>query len=147
MNDITRIGVVKSKFTEPADPLAMRKHESLIRIDKEYKDGLYKIEENEYLQIVFYFHISKEYSLQCTTYSGNFKGVFASRSPKRPSRIGVTTVKLLERKGRELRVKGLDAVDGTPVLDIKPYSSSLDGNEQESIKRTYSKIRDEAIRE
>ena len=126
MKGITRIGLVRSEFKEPADPHEMREHESVIHIDEEYEDGLYKIEENEYLQVLFHFHLSEGYSLQCTTYSGKFKGVFASRSPRRPSAIGVTTVKLLERDGRTLRVKGLDAVDGTPVLDIKPYTPSLD---------------------
>ncbi len=135
MQGITRIGVVRSKFKEPADPHEMRNHESTIYIDQNYEDGLYKIEENEYLQIVFHFHLSEEYSLQCTTYSGSFKGVFASRSPRRPSAIGVTTVKLLEKDGRKLRVKGLDAVDGTPVLDIKPYSVFLDEKEQKNVKR------------
>jgi formylmethanofuran dehydrogenase subunit E len=126
MNQIKSIGIVQSKFKEPASPEEMRKEESVIIINSEYEDGLYKIEENDYLQVLFSFHLAEGYDLIAPRRHGGEKGVFASRSPKRPSSIGVTTVKLLERDGRELRVKGLDAISGTPVLDIKPYASVMD---------------------
>ncbi|MHA1731113.1 MAG: TrmO family methyltransferase domain-containing protein [Promethearchaeota archaeon] len=73
------------------------------------------------------------------TYGGEVKGVFASRSPRRPSSLGLATVKLLSRDGRRLVVTGLDAVDGTPVLDVKPHVPVLDGKEVERIQKEYNK--------
>jgi tRNA-Thr(GGU) m(6)t(6)A37 methyltransferase TsaA len=124
--EINVIGYVKSEFTGPADPVAMREKESTIVIEPDYGDGLYRIEENQWLTVIFYFHQSDGYKLQSTRRDGQFTGVFASRSPKRPGALGVTTVRLLERRGNELRVRGLDALDGTPVLDLKPYAPLFD---------------------
>jgi len=126
MQDIREIGVVHNDVHEPTDPFEMRKQESVIEIHEQYANGLYRIEDSDYIQVVFRFHRSEGYELKGPTYSGDVKGVFASRSPHRPSAIGVTTARLLRRDGTRLRVKGLDAIDGTPVLDIKPYAPSLD---------------------
>lgn len=126
MYKVQVIGEVKSKFKETANPNEMRKHESTIIIKPEYEEGLYKIENNNYIKVIFFFHRSKDYKLKGKRCHGKIRGVFASRSPKRPSSIGVTTVELLKRNGRELRVKGLDAIEGTPVIDIKPYAAGID---------------------
>ena len=126
MIQLETIGTVKSKFTTPAPPEKMRKKKSTILIKEEYEAGLYKIEECDYLQVVFNFHLTNDYQLKGKRRHGEERGVFASRSPRRPGAVGVTTVELLAREGNELRVKGLDAVDGTPVIDIKPYSSRMD---------------------
>ncbi len=126
MSAIVEIGIIESRFTEPADPFVMRKEESLIHIHPEFTEGLYDIESNGYLQIIFNFHRAREVRLKGQWYYGGEKGVFACRSPKRPSAIGLTTVELLERNGSTLRVRGLDAIDGTPVLDIKPYIPEVD---------------------
>lgn len=120
------IGRVKSEFAEPCDPETMSKEESLLRIKPEYAQGLTGIEDNRFLQIIFYLHRSQPYNLVDIRRHGKVRGVFASRSPHRPSPIGVTTVELLEKKGSELRVTGLDAIDGTPILDIKPFAPPMD---------------------
>jgi formylmethanofuran dehydrogenase subunit E len=134
-HQIQEIGVVKNQFKKPADPFEMRKWESTIVVQEEFADGLYRIEENPYIQVIFNFHQSPvDLVLKPRTYDGTIKGVFACRSPRRPSALGLTTVKLLERNGCELRVKGLDAIDGTPVLDIKPYTNRLDAEEQELVE-------------
>lgn len=130
MIELQDIAVVRSQFTERADPHEMRKHDSVIVVHEAFEEGLFRIEESSHLQILFHFHQSDGYRLKGATYSGEVKGVFASRSPRRPGSIGSTVVKLLERKGRELHVHGLDALDGTPVLDIKPYSAGLDEAQQ-----------------
>ena len=135
MAEIREIGSVKSAITAPADPKFMREQESLIVVDEQYGEGLYRIEENDYITVVFHFHRAGGYQLNgIRRYDGEISGVFASRSPRRPGAIGVTTVRLLERKGNALRVKGLDAIDGTPVLDIKPYAPALDEGEREECK-------------
>ncbi|MFW5788064.1 MAG: tRNA (N6-threonylcarbamoyladenosine(37)-N6)-methyltransferase TrmO, partial [Halanaerobiales bacterium] len=110
----------------PAPPDEMRQYESTIEIKPEYEEGLYKIEESDFIVVIFNFHLSESYNLKSERRFGEIKGVFASRSPHRPSPLGVTTVKLLAREKGQLRVKGLDAVDGTPVVDIKPYAEVMD---------------------
>ena len=124
--DITHVGTVHSDFEEPSDPDAMRDAESTIVIDAEYEEALYRIEDNDHLKAVFYIHQADEPTLRGPRRYGVERGTFACRSPNRPSPIGTTTVELIERDGQELRVQGLDAIDGTPVLDIKPYAPNLD---------------------
>jgi formylmethanofuran dehydrogenase subunit E len=120
------IGYVKNNFKSPTDALELRKYESLLIIFPEFEEGLHKIEENEYLQILFNFHKESNSQLKDSTYNGKLRGIFSSRCCKRPNKIGLTTVKLLARDGRVLRVKGLDALDGSPVLDIKPLCDNID---------------------
>ena len=119
--NMTEIGTVISQFKEPADPFEMQKKESRIEIYSEYADGLYRLDECEFIQVIFGFHLSEGYSLQHNNYRGEFKGVFAACSPRRPSPVGLTTVRLLSIDKNILCVKGLDAVDGSPVLDLKPF--------------------------
>ncbi|MBN2547382.1 MAG: tRNA (N6-threonylcarbamoyladenosine(37)-N6)-methyltransferase TrmO [Spirochaetes bacterium] len=131
MFDFKEIGVVRSNFKEHTDPFKMREFESTIEIKKEYVEGLYRIEESEYLEILFCFHKSNDYELKLNNYYGEYKGVFATRTMKRPSNIGLSKVKLLKRKDNILYVKGLDALDGTPVIDIKPYNGGYKDSENE----------------
>ena len=133
------IGIIKSHFKKQDDPFKMKEYESIIEIKEEFKDGLYRLEESEYIEVLFYFHKSKDYDLITTTYFGEEKGVFASRSPRRPSNIGVSKVKLLKCENNKLYVKGLDAIDGTPVIDIKPYSSKYDKIDEQKNKLNYLK--------
>jgi formylmethanofuran dehydrogenase subunit E len=123
---LTQIGTVKSEFKKPADPFTMRKSESAILVQEEYREGLYRLGESSYLQVVFGFHLADQRPLKGSVYSGEIKGVFASRSPHRPTPLGVTTVKLNHLEDGVLVVGGLDAVDGSPVYDIKPYASIFD---------------------
>lgn len=124
--EINKIAEVRSKYKEPVGPDEMRKSKSIIEVEAEYLDGLDQIEDYEYLQILFYFHKSEGYDLISKRRKGLARGLFTSRSPRRPSPIGITTVELLKRDGAKLHVYGLDAIDGTPVLDIKPYASFMD---------------------
>ncbi|MBS3814289.1 tRNA (N6-threonylcarbamoyladenosine(37)-N6)-methyltransferase TrmO [Candidatus Bipolaricaulota bacterium] len=133
--EIEEIGVVKNRFTEPKSPDHLRKFESTIEVNDEYLDGLEKIENSEYLQVLFYFDRSDDYELIAPRRHGNLRGVFASRSPHRPNSIGSTVVKLLYRKDATLRVKGLDAINNTPVIDIKPYAPPFDRSGNEEIQK------------
>jgi len=121
--NINFIGVVKNEFeeAEPNQADSIMRSVSTIELKQEYADGLYKIENYRELNILWYFDRSEGYELCTTTRSGDYRGVFACCSPRRPSAIGLTRVTLLERKGNILRVTGLDALNNTPVLDIKPY--------------------------
>ncbi len=116
------VGYVKNDITDPSTAREMRGSESRIVLNEEYIEGLSRIEDFEKLEILFLFHLSRDFAMiQKRCYDGELAGVFASRSPRRPNGIGVTVVELLKVNGNVLHVKGLDAVNGTPVLDIKPY--------------------------
>jgi formylmethanofuran dehydrogenase subunit E len=119
---INFIGVIKNEFNyaEPHQADSIMRSISTIEIKEEYADGLYKIENYKELDILWYFDRSEGYELRTTTRSGDYRGVFACCSPRRPSAIGLTRVTLIERRDNILKVTGLDALNGTPVLDIKP---------------------------
>ena len=106
MIQLQDIGYIKSSFNEKADPFLMKEKISSVVVNKEFEEGLYDIESNRYIQILFQFHLSDSYKLKGRWYFGDEKGVFASRSPNRPGAVGVTTVRLLERNGNVLKVEG-----------------------------------------
>lgn len=122
---ITKIGTIHSKFDEQTDARVMKKEVSVVEVFEEYASGLSKLEKSEFIDIIFEFDRSTDYELDAKTLWGDEKGVFATRSPQRPSSIGVSSVRLIKIEGRELHVKGLDALNGSPVLDIKPSDTSL----------------------
>ena len=98
-----------------------------IEIFPEYEKGLLKIESFTHLLVIFVFHKSTKKPLIVTPPTREEeRGVFSSRSPHRPNPVGVLTVRLLKREGNILFVDGLDLLDGTPVLDIKPYLLHFD---------------------
>lgn len=121
------IGFVHNRWdkAEPQDSDRMKESVSTIEVREEYADALFRIEKYNELNILFYFDRSEEYELQTVTRSGEVRGVFACCTPRRPSMIGLTTVKLLGVDGNVLTVTGLDALNDTPVLDIKPVISRL----------------------
>jgi formylmethanofuran dehydrogenase subunit E len=118
------IGIVKNNFDKPTPFNDIKAQPSTIVIYDEYAEALTNIEEVHYLDIVFNFHLSGNHKLAHTTHFGDFRGVFASRSPFRPNLIGVTRVKLIRREGNHLLVEGLDAINNSPVLDIKSSDTS-----------------------
>jgi tRNA-Thr(GGU) m(6)t(6)A37 methyltransferase TsaA len=128
VNSVKTVGIIKSKYkTEEQAPSQGRKNISEIEVMNEYIDGLKDIETFSHLHIFYLLDKSKEFSLSVTTPWDRVKhGVFSTRSPNRPTPLGYSVVELIERKDNVLRVKGLDAIDGTPVLDIKPYISKID---------------------
>jgi tRNA (adenine37-N6)-methyltransferase len=121
------VGYVENDYLEPVYNEEVYEKVSQIVLKKEFTDGLYRIEDFEKLYILFYFSESKGYKLtQRRRYDGEISGVFASRSPYRPNGIGLTIVELLKVEGNVLHVKGLDAINGTPILDIKPYIKKIE---------------------
>jgi len=118
------IGFVHNRWdkAEPQDSDMMKESVSTIEVREEYADALFRIEKYNELNILFYFDRSEGYELQTVTRSGEVRGVFACCTPRRPSMVGLTTVKLLGVDGNILTVTGLDALNNTPVLDIKPVA-------------------------
>jgi tRNA (adenine37-N6)-methyltransferase len=102
--------------------------EGVLEIQPEFVPGLMDIEGFSHLFVLWVFHRSEGFELVGRPPIDNREhGVFATRSPRRPNQIGLTVVELLGREGSRLRVKGVDMLDGTPILDIKPYMSSIPG--------------------
>lgn len=103
---------------------------SEIEVFKEYQDGLKDIGGFSHLHVFYWFHKSKEYRLQITTpWDTEFHGLFVTRSPNRPNPIGYCVVELIDKERNILKVRGIDAVDGTPLIDIKPYIPEIDRKE------------------
>ena len=104
------------------------KHEAdgVLKILPEFEPGLNDIEGFSHLLILWEFDRSTDFELFATPpFDDRPHGVFATRSPRRPNPIGLTVVELRRRNGTELHVHGVDMLDGTPILDIKPYLSSI----------------------
>jgi tRNA-Thr(GGU) m(6)t(6)A37 methyltransferase TsaA len=124
------IGFVHSPFSEPRQiPRGLgAKHEEagVLEILPEFEPGLKDIEGFSHLYVLWVFDRSQGYELvgtpPCDTQP---HGVFATRSPRRPNPIGLTVVRLLGREGNRLHVRGVDMAEGTPILDVKPYLSSV----------------------
>ncbi|HET90410.1 MAG TPA: SAM-dependent methyltransferase [Chloroflexi bacterium] len=117
------IGHVENEFDEPAPPSEIRAVESRIVLDLSLTEGLKGLEPGRQVMVVFCFHRSQGFDLlqhPRGDRSRPRRGVFALRSPRRPNPIGVTMVDLVAIEGNVLYVQGLDAINGTPVLDLKP---------------------------
>jgi tRNA (adenine37-N6)-methyltransferase len=132
MNSFTLhpIGVVRTPYTDTADiPKGQgAKHEAdgVLEIRPELEAGLADIDGFSHLIVIWVFDRSTGSSLVAHPPSDDRPhGVFSTRSPERPNPIGLTVVRLLGRDGSKLRVHGVDMLDGTPIVDIKPYLSSV----------------------
>ena len=105
---------------------AKHEAEGSLKILPEFEPGLIDIEGFSHLFVIWEFDRSKGFELLATPPSDERShGVFATRSPMRPNPIGLTVVELLGREGLVLHVRGVDMLDGTPILDLKPYLSSI----------------------
>lgn len=124
------IGFVSSPYQNRSEvPRGLgAKHdaEGVLEILPEFEPGLMDIEGFSHLFVIWVFDRSEGYELMASPPSDNRQhGVFATRAPMRPNPIGLTAVELIRRDGPRLHVRGIDMLDGTPILDIKPYLSSI----------------------
>jgi tRNA-Thr(GGU) m(6)t(6)A37 methyltransferase TsaA len=124
------IAFVRSPYKNTAEvPKGLgAKHtaEGIIDVLPEFQAGLMDIEGFSHLYVLWVFDRAQGFELLASPPSDNrLHGVFATRSPLRPNPIGLSVVELLARRENELQVRGVDMLDGTPVLDIKPYLSSV----------------------
>lgn len=125
------IGTIHSPFQDPVDmpiqPSSAEGAEGWVEVRPEYQDGLGDLEGFSHLILIYDFHRNKGMELRVVPFLDDVpRGVFATRAPKRPNPIGISVVRLLELRGHRLRVGRLDVLDGTPLLDIKPYVSYFD---------------------
>jgi tRNA-Thr(GGU) m(6)t(6)A37 methyltransferase TsaA len=128
--ELRPIGVIRSPFRVPGDaPRQGRLSDAaaIIEIFEEFAPGLRSIEGCTHLFVLYWLDRADRTALSATPPgTTGSRGVFATRSPHRPNPVAIGIVDLLGVKGRTLTVRGLDALDGTPLIDIKPYSASID---------------------
>lgn len=128
--ELKPIGVIHSPYAEKAEvPYQGGGHEvvSQVELFPEFEEGLKDIEGFSHIILIYWMHQSKGYSLMVRTpWDSVIHGLFATRSPNRPCPLGLSVVELVSREGGLLAVRGVDALDGTPLLDIKPYIPSID---------------------
>jgi len=125
---LTPIGKAKNTAKKPA-LTGWKNLITEIVLGKRYAKGLDGIEDYSHVIIVYWMRQEKECHLKHHPQGRRdvpYGGIFACRCPQRPNRIAISTVKLVSRKGRRLLVKGLDILNGTPILDIKPYWPQYD---------------------
>ena len=140
MDEITYrpIGVIRSPFKEPEgtpiQPAGARGVAGTVEVFPEYVEGLKDIEGFSHIILIYHFHLSKGATLRVQPFMDNFEhGIFAIRGPTRPNPIGLSVVRLIRVESGILHVQDVDIVDGTPLLDIKPYVPEFDIREVERI--------------
>ena len=128
--ELEPIGVIHSPYKDRGEaPYQGHKSEAISQIEvfKEFEEGLQDIEGFSHIIVIYWFHKSQGYHLLVKTPWDDIPhGLFTTRSPHRPCPLALTVVELLAREKNILKVKGLDAIDGTPLLDIKPYIPEVD---------------------
>jgi tRNA-Thr(GGU) m(6)t(6)A37 methyltransferase TsaA len=125
------IGIIHSPHKDikgmPIQPTGAKGIGGTVEVKKKYADGLKDLGGFEYIILIYHFHLSKDYSLEVKPFLDNsLRGIFSTRAPKRPNAIGMSIVRLLSVQGNILHVEDLDILDGTPLLDIKPYVPDFD---------------------
>jgi tRNA-Thr(GGU) m(6)t(6)A37 methyltransferase TsaA len=124
------IGFIYSPFTEKDEtPFQASRSQAIgqVRVNPEYADGLLDIEGFSHLILIYILHRSDGYDLQVKPFlDDKAHGLFATRYPYRPNRLGLSVVKLLRREGTLLEIEGVDVLNETPLLDIKPYIADFD---------------------
>ena len=132
------IGIVHSPFKEPKgtpiQPAAAKGIEGKVEVFPEYAEGLKDVEGFSHIILVCHFHLSKKPSLKVKPFMDDqMRGVFATRAPSRPNPIGISIVRLIKIEENILHVQDVDIIDGTPLLDIKPYVCEFDPKEVNKI--------------
>ena len=127
---LRQIGVIHSPFTDTSQtPIqaSLSSARGSVEVHPEYADGLQDIEGFSHIFLIYIFHKSSGYSLVIKPFlDDHLHGIFATRYPFRPNPVGLSVVQLTARQGNILEVEGLDVLDGTPLLDIKPYNPGFD---------------------
>jgi len=129
------IGYIYTPYREqaPFQPQKNATGDFFILLDKKYTDGLKELSTFKYIYILFYFNKAvRDTKMEVRPPWSHHKevGVFASRSPNRPNPIGLSIVTLKKIEGNKLYISGIDAYNGSPVLDIKPYIDELDAKKE-----------------
>jgi tRNA-Thr(GGU) m(6)t(6)A37 methyltransferase TsaA len=131
MHDINPIGIIHSPHKSiedmPIQPKGASEVFGQVIVDKEYIDGLRDLDGFSHIYLLYSFHKATRTQMNVTPFMDKeTRGVFATRSPLRPNHIGISIVDLIGVEDNKIFVKGIDILDGTPLLDIKPYIEKFD---------------------
>lgn len=129
------IGIIHTPFTDienmPIQPAGASDVRGTVEVYPQYAEGLLDLEGFSHLVLLYHFHRVSGFSLTVTPFLDDQKrGVFATRAPRRPNPIGLSVVRLVARDGNRLQIEAVDVLDGTPLLDIKPYVPIFDAGEE-----------------
>lgn len=133
----TAIGKIHSQYQHiedmPIQPNGAKQSEGQVIVDKEYLAGLQDLEGFSHIYLIYKFHQAKRTELIVTPFMDTEpRGVFSTRSPLRPNHIGLSIVKIKTIEGNIITVEGIDVLDDTPLIDIKPYIKAFDDVKQSS---------------
>jgi len=136
---LQQIATVKSPFCDlvnmPVQPKGAKETYATIEFKKEYEVGLQDLDGFSHVYLIYYFHEVKEPKLSVIPFNDKThtpRGVFSTRTPMHPNSLGLSVVELVKIEGNIVTIKGVDILDGTPLLDIKPYIENFDKVEGES---------------
>jgi len=125
------IGIIHSPFQQPKgtpiQPTAAKGVDGTVEVFPEYVEGLKDLDGFSHIILIYHFHLSKKFSLKVKPFMDNqIHGVFSTRAPSRPNPIGISIVRLIKIEKNILYIRDVDVIDGTPLLDIKPYVPEFD---------------------
>ena len=133
---LKQIATIKSPFCSlenmPVQPIGAKETIATIEFKKEYEDGLKDLDGFSHIYLIYYFHKIKEHKLQVVPFNdltNTNRGVFSTRTPMHPNSIGLSVVELVSVKNNIVTIKGIDILDGTPLIDIKPFIQNFDNIE------------------
>ena len=132
--NIAPIGIIETPFDDlkgmPIQPSGADKIQGTIIIDKEYEEGLSDLEGFSHIILLYHFHKSKGYNLMVKPFMDDQqRGLFSTRAPRRPNPIGLSIVQLIKIENNKISIQGIDVLNGTPLIDIKPYVPGFDARE------------------
>ncbi|HNZ36253.1 MAG TPA: tRNA (N6-threonylcarbamoyladenosine(37)-N6)-methyltransferase TrmO [Candidatus Marinimicrobia bacterium] len=125
------IGIIHSQHQNaeqiPIQPVYAKDCPAKVEVYQKFAEGLRDLDGFSHIYLIYHFHRAKSAKLRVKPFLQDVeRGVFATRSPNRPNAIGLSIVELIRREGNILHIKGADILDGTPLLDIKPYIKRFD---------------------
>ncbi len=128
---LSPIGIIHTPYNTregmPIQPAGAEATKATIEINEEFVPGLKDLDGFSHIILLYHFHQSEGYKLEVTPFMDTVpRGLFSTRAPKRPNPIGLSVVELLKVEGNTLYVKGADILDGTPLIDIKPFVPEFD---------------------
>lgn len=132
--DLKPIGVIHSPFNKPEDmpiqPIAAQGVCGSVELMPEYIEGLNDLNGFSHIYLIYQFHLSHGYNLKIIPFLDTTpRGLFATRAPRRPNPIGLSIVRLIKITENRIEIENVDIIDGTPLLDIKPYIPEMDAPE------------------
>jgi tRNA (adenine37-N6)-methyltransferase len=133
------IGVIHSPFKDlegmPIQPIGAKDIKGQIQLNEAYAEGLEDLEGFSHIILLYHLHLSIGHLLKVKPFLDNVeRGIFSTRAPKRPNPIGISVVRLDKIEGTTIHISNVDIIDGTPLLDIKPYVPHFDKDEDEEIR-------------